>query len=410
MSRVLFGELTLGWRRATRGPLLWSLLGALVLTLLVLPGRGEGALVRLPYGLGLAWAVFLIAALWSGGSAYALDRERHRLTLTLTKPFTRWTLWWGRFLGTSAPFVFSLLLLWALLGLRPLPEGRTLLKPNLPDLSSLAQTELARLMQTGDAPEGVSTARLLRAVTDALEKRYTELPANTPLSYTFSLPDTLPLNAPATLRLDGAPFLGATQHLRLQIEATCNGQTATIIPTQLPDQTLEVALPKNLLVAKSPLTLTLTRLDTTPGASILYREREHLYLLLPGQHPLINLTAFTLILLMTLLMATALGTTLGSVFSLPVTLFVSTATLLAMSAAAFAPETTVMEEIATYWSRVSTIISNTISLPVDSFIQATPTHALFEGIAIPFRVLGTLLLFSCLPWIGLCSLFSLRRQ
>ncbi len=407
MIPVWLGELLLGWRRATRGPMLWTLLAALVLTLILLPGKNDDALVRLPYGLGLAWGVLLIAALWCGGTAYALDRERHRLTLTFTKPLSRWTLWWGRFLGTSAPFIFTLFFIWALIGLRPLPEGRTVLSPQLPNLDSLAKTELARLMTTGEVPKGVSTARLLHAVTTALNKRYTELRPNMPLTYIFALPDSLPPSAISSIRLTGAPFLGATQHLHLKVDATCGSQTATLYPSQLTEQSLELLLPSGLLHAGLPLTLTLTRLDETPGASILYRERENLHLLIPGQHPLVNLTAFVFIMLMTILIAVALGTALGCTFSLPVTLFVGTVALLAMTAAAFAPETTVMEEIATSWSRISTHISKTIAYPLQGFIEADPMHALFEGEAISPKILGKLLIFACLPWLFISSLIAL---
>ena len=74
---LLWPELTLGWRRAARGPLLVALAAVLAFCLLALPGRADAGLVRTGYGVVLAWMVLIVSALWCGGTAYALDRERH---------------------------------------------------------------------------------------------------------------------------------------------------------------------------------------------------------------------------------------------------------------------------------------------------------------------------------------------
>ncbi len=410
MLRVWWGEITLAWHRATRGVLLWALLVALVGCLVVLPGRNDVGLVRTAYGTVLAWAVLVVSALWSGGTAYALDRERHRLTLTLTKPLHRMTLWWGRFFGTCLPFVLALGVVWVLLGFRALPEGRRIVSPTLPEITDAqAMAVLEQLQASGQLPEGASEKRLLAAARLAIERRYTELPTGQPLTYTFALPPQLPPESIGTLRLHGAPFLGDHKALDLVVSATCGGQTAVAYPKQLSESGFEVDFPAGFVRGGEALSVTLVRRDVTPHASVIFREREELKLLLPGQAALVNLTAFCVVLLFTVMMAVALGTALGCSFSLPVTLFVGTVATLALTAAAVAPELTVSEEVASTWAKVSTFIASYTKQPLAAFVVAHPVAALFQGEALSGGLLVRLFALALLPWLLLCSLVAAVR-
>ncbi len=405
MLSVWWGELVLAWRRASRGALLWALL--LALAVLLFPGRDDPGLIRTAYSTGLAWAILLVTALWSGGTAYALDRERHRLTLAFTKPLHRWTLWWGRLFGTCVPFALAMGLLWALLGWRALPEGRTILAPDLPEVTEEQAAQVLEQMRArGQVPDGASEQRLMQAAREAIERRYRELSASQPLTYTFTLPQTLPADSTETLRLHGAPFLGDHTALKLEIQAQCGGQTAIAQPRHLTESGFAIDFPKGFIRAGEPLTVTLLRLDTTPHTSVIFREREDLKLLIPGQSPLINLTAFVIILFFTVVMATALGTALGSTFSLPVTLFVGTVGTLAVTAAALAPDLTVSEEVSSWWAKFSTAISTYTKMPLQAFVECNPIAALFDGEILPGKLILKLFAFSLLPWLLLCSLVA----
>ncbi len=411
MLKVWWGEMVLAWHRATRGVTLWAYLIALLGLLVFLPGREDAGLIRTSYATAFAWAFLIVCALWSGGTAYALDRERHRLTLAFTKPLHRWTLWWGRFLGTSLPFVVAVGLLWVLLGMRPLPEGRVVLSPILPQVTDEQATAVLEQMHArGQLPEGASHKRLLQAAREAIERRYTELSKARPQTYTFTLPEDLPAENVGTLRLHGAPFLGDHTVLKLEVRAVCAGQTALAHPQHLTESGFAIDLPPNFLRTGEPLTVTLLRQDTTPHSTVLYRDREDLKLLLPGQHPLANLTAFTLLLLFTLLMAVALGTALGATFSLPVTLFVGTLAMLAVAASALAPDLTVSEEVSSWWAKTSTAISTYTKMPLQAFVEANPIAALFDGEALPGKLVLKLFAFSLLPSLFLCSLVAIVTQ
>ena len=404
--RALAAEAALAWRRAVRGPLLWALLAALTLLLIALPGIEDPALLRTPYALGLAWALLLVAALWTGANAYALDRERALLTLPLTKPLRPIQLWLARLVANLLPFAVAVAAVGALLAWRALPPGRERLVPRLPPLENLAEADFARFQAEGRLPRGVPRWRLLRAFREARENHYTELKLGEPQTFTFALPATLRPGA-AAFRLSGAPFLGAKESLRLEVTATCAGQRRTLAPGNLRDNGFTLDLGAGLLRPGEPLTLTLALTDTAYLASVLYREYCDLALLLPGSSAPVNLLCFCLTLLATCAMALALGMALGCVLSLPVALFTGALALLALTSATLAPSTTVADEQASRFGRLAAPLSQAIAQPLRPLVDLNPLVRLFDGLAITPRELLAFCLRALLPWLALCALPAL---
>ena len=400
--RALWAELTLGWRRAVRGPFLAALTVALALCLLALPGRDDPGLTRTGFGVSLAWCLLLVSALWCGGTAYALDRDRRRLTLAFTKPIRRWTLWWGRFLGTLAPFAAAVAAVGLCLAIRPLPEGRAVAAPvGLPDLTPQAQAWLDGLREQGQLPKGASEARLLRAVRETFEKRPVALEPGQAKTYRFPAVDR---PGPVTFRLSGRPFLGAREAIRLAVTAECDGKRVTLRPDRLRDYGFAVDLPAGFAAPGKPLTLTLTREDAEGAGTVLYRERADVALLSGGQGPAANLAAFCLTALLTVAMAVALGLALGCAFSLPVTLFTGSLALLAVAAAALSPETFVLDEIRSVWTRVGTAVSACVAWPFRGLVALNPLRCLLDGEAIGAAALLRIFVTAVLPWCVACSL------
>ena len=406
--KTVWGEIVLGWHRATRGPLMVALVLTTLLTLVLLPGRHDPNLVYTGYGWGLLWAVLLITSLWCGGTAYALDRERHRLTLTFTKPIHRLTLWWGRWLAVWLPFCAITLIACSLTLFRSLPEGRAVHQPLLPDLKDAAVTELARLRSLNRVPAGISEARLLRAVYEDLETRYLELQRSTPHTYHFALPNELPPHAQATFRLKGSPFLGAKDALTLAVDvATPTTAPLRLTPTHLRDTGLDLALPTSHLKAGETLSITLHRLDQNGAASVIFRPYCDVDLLLPGIASWHNLARFMITVMLTLGLSTALGVSLGCSFSLPVTLFTGVLALLACAISILSPSISAVDSAASFWSRIATLISETLANPFADLTQLNPLHSLLAGEALSIQriILCCLRLF--LPALGLCSLCAL---
>lgn len=404
--RAWLAELFLGWRRALRGPLPGMFFLLCIGVLLLFPGREDPGLVRTGYGITLLWMLLLICALWSGGTAYALDRERHRLALFFTKPPHRWWLWWGRFFGTLLPFAALIAVMGGFLLVRPLPNGRQVVAPLLEAPEELAKTELVSLRKQNRVPRGVSERRLLRAIADDIRTRYNELPPNTPKHYTFEtthLASEAGAKIPAAFRLSGMPFLGARDAVRLSVTATCGEKSVTLEPQITRDTGFDLALPDDFVQPGTPVAVTLTRTDTSGAASVIYRDYADIALLLPGQSAYANLALFLVTILLTVAMAVALGTALGCSFSLPVTLFTGTLAALALTSATLSPPTTVMDEIATTWSRVSTMASGCVAQPFRDFAALNPLARLLEGEAIPVVRVAKMFALSAVPWILLCS-------
>ena len=406
--KTIWGEIVLGWHRATRGPLMGALLVATLLTLVLLPGRNDPELVYTGYGWGLLWALLLFTSLWCGGTAYALDRERHRLTLTFSKPIHRLTLWWGRWLAVWLPFCAVTLIACGLTLFRSLPEGRFVHKPLLPDLHEAAREELARLRSLKRVPAGISEARLLRAVYDDLETRYVELQRSAPLTYHFTLPNDLPPASNATFRLSGAPFLGAKDALALAVDvAAPHTDTIRLTPTHLRDSGLALSLPSSHLTAGETLTITLHRLDQNGAASVIFRPYLDVDLLLPGIAPWQNLVAFMVVVMLTLGLSTALGVSLGCSFSLPVTLFTGVIALLACATSILSPSISAIDSASSYWSRIATFISETLANPFVDLTQLNPLHRLLVGEALTVQLIVQCVIRLFVPALGLCSLCAL---
>jgi hypothetical protein len=289
-----------------------------------------------------------------------------------------------------------------------LPDGRSVHKPLLPDLHEASKVELERLRSLGRVPENIAEPRLLRAVYEDLEARYIELRPNEPQTYAFPLPQQLPADATATFRLAGHPFLGARDALRLAITVSCGQEPSICLtPTDLRDTGLLLELPHQLLIPGETLKLTLERRDENGAASIIFKPYFDCELLLPGIPTWQNLLAFTIVLILTVGVTTALGVSLGALFSLPVTLFTGVLTLLACCISILAPTVSAIDSASSWWATYATLISETLANPFADLAHLNPLHRLLAG-----EMLSPTLLFKCfafqfLPAVLICSLGSL---
>lgn len=407
-SHLFAAEALLALRRCTRGAFCWTLPPLLALLLLALPGARDPGLLRTPYALGLCWALLLVCALWSGAMVYAHDRARALLDLPLSKPLRRGSLWCARFLGSLLPFGAACLLIWALVAWRPLPEGRQRLAPELPRIEQVAQTEFERFRAEGKLPQGVPQWRLMAAFREAVAARYTELVPGQPRTYRFKIPASARAGAGA-FRLSGAPFLGAKESLQLAVTAHCAGQRQQRVPEVLRDHGFTLDLGADFLQPGAEATLTLDRRDAGEAASVLYREYGEVALLLPGLSPRVNLACCCVAIFATVAMALALGMTLGSLFSVPVALFTGALALLACTCATLSPSTTVADEQASRFGRLSAPVSRLIAAPFAPLVSLSPLVRLFDGLAITPRELIAFALRSLLPWLVLCALGGALR-
>ncbi len=403
----LRGELLLGWRRATRGARFFLLLAVVTALMVVLPWGAAEPLATTGYAMAFAWMLLLLCSLWSGVASYAYDRECHRMALVFTKPVRVWTLWVGRWLGTTLPFVIVLITL-ALFALQaPFPEGRKIALPLLPDIHTVAQTELQAMVQEGmdlhriKVEQGVSEERLLVDVIRHIQQRYTELEPHKPLSYTFApLPKEV---KQVTFCLTGTPLLGAYDEAMLSVTIQSGTQSYTCEP-RVTINGFEVDFPSQWQASGEPITLTLNRRSSFNQAGfIMFREREDVQLRYDGYSPMMNVMCATVVLFGVLAMASALGCALGSLFSLPVALFVGTLALLAAGVSAMESNFTVTEELESFVFAIGARASELVAGPFQGILHLNPLNRLQAGEAILWNEIGGFMLKTLLPWVLACS-------
>lgn len=120
--RAIFG-LTL--RAALRERVVWSMLVLVVGTLLLLPLglRGDGTLagelrMHIRYSTGISTALLAAMTLWVSCGSIAGDLSSKRIHMLLSKPVSRATLWWGKWLAVTLLSVSLLFLCGAVTYLR----------------------------------------------------------------------------------------------------------------------------------------------------------------------------------------------------------------------------------------------------------------------------------------------------
>jgi ABC-type multidrug transport system fused ATPase/permease subunit len=409
--QALRAELMLGWRRALRGPLVVALGVSFVLLLFVLPAGAEEAEARLGYAMGLAWTLLLVCALWCGVGSYALDRERRRMTLTMTKPLSRWALWVGRWLGTSLPFMALLVLFYGMLLGCSFPQGDHRVQPLFEPVQEVAKAELAAMRAEGldtlrvKEEKGVSEARLLDDIERHILSRYTELTEDAPLVYTFA---PLPQGTQAAVFcLSGVPFMGAYNAQMMEVQARLEGEVLSL-PVMITSRGVEASLPAAWVHdGKQPLTIALVRKASFDEAGyILFREREDIQLFTSGYAPWLNTLLAVAVMAVVVLMASALGCALGALFSLPVGLFVGSLCFLVAAVAAMDVTVTVTQELQSVWTMIGARVSDVVAGPFRGIVALDPLTHLSEGIAIEAQALGRFVVRSLLPWVLIASLGS----
>lgn len=403
----VMSEIGLGWRRATRGALLLSLLGVMTILMLWLPAGAAEPLANTGYAMAFVWTLLLLCALWSGVASYAYERECHRMALVFTKPLTRWTLWVGRWLGTTIPFLLLLLALALLASFTAFPEGHKIAHPQLPEIQAVAQQELQALVDEGmnlqriEEEQGVSQARLLLDITRNIQTRYTELEPQKSLTYTFAPRSSGVTHA--TFCLHGTPFLGAYEEAMLTVTLSMGEQEVRLQP-RVTVNGFEVDVPREWNLAQGPLQVELHRAaDFNKAGFILFREREDVQLRYEGYSPMLNLLAAILVIFCVIAMASALGCALGSLFSLPVALFVGTLCLLAAGVSAMESNLTVTEEMDSLILLIGARASEIVAGPFQGLLQLNPLNRLQTGQAILFKEILHFTLHTLLPWVFIAS-------
>lgn len=351
-------------RAALRERVVWSMLALVVGSLLLLPLglRGDGTLeselrMHLRYSMGVSTALLAGMTLWIACSALAGDLSSKRLQLVLTKPVSRFTLWWGKWIAVcliSLPLLF--LSGWVTLlrveqrladpaavtpeqrrALRQTQlSARRMLLPEEVDVREEAAAMLAEQQREGRIPPGLSPADLARIERDmfnmARALRHSAR-AGESVAYVFHLPEPvqpgealqlgfqLDSGIPGTTRIPGIWRLGTPEDPSL---------------LEIPLQTLPAGEALLNFPADSGFTGTRTLVaafenQSETGGMIFFRPAGGVVLFRPGGSFAPNFFRALLLLSGLLALLAALGVSCGGFFSLPVACY-TTAMVLVLQA------------------------------------------------------------------------------
>ena len=384
-------------------------------------GTPEGLIrLHLSYTLGIASFLLTLSTLWAGCAAISQEADAKTLQLLLVKPVPRLRLWLGKWLALlfidavllSLVGSASLLLLHHQLrrgGFDPAPLAlarqttlaalQTLRAP-LPDMEADVQAEYQRLRARRQIPAGATEAALLASLRQNLLARRFSIPTGSSLAWTFYLP------ASRGHRPDPAPLL-----VQFKCDSSVPGAaetraTVTLAIDDAPPVARDLApmpgIPQTLLFDAIPAsatraTVTFSNHGGFRDPTLFFEPSGGLVLRRPAGTFLGNYLRALAALYLRLALFAAIGTTLGTLFSLPVATFLSLVLLLIIllsgfiSAAAQVDRETFVANVAPFGAGGHHHGNDSAPLPAPSLAARATANVLFAVYRTTFLALRPLL-------------------
>ncbi|MEI6148054.1 MAG: ABC transporter permease [bacterium] len=361
----IYAIATVTFRDAIRSRLLGSLVLFLMLGLVALPSliQGDGSLpgriqIIIRYALGFALFVLSVVTLWTACGGMAREIEDRRFYLIASKPIHRHEIWLGKWLATVvlnagllmlAGLTLSGMLAWTLHGsgsgspaqdaeIRQLLLARTTVpaQPGREDFEERVAQETKTILESGRAPAGISAAELTHQMRRHLLRLEYSLAPQGSTALIFPLPhDRLP-GREATLLLHSASSHPERRPFVIRWQLGRDGQAMSFQTTNYPAAPWQQRIPASVLSADATLGITLRRgEDQDPATLILAPDGRTPELLVPVGEFGANLARALLVMLCRLAFLAALGLTAGSLFSMPVAVFVSFFAIVLLASAGY---------------------------------------------------------------------------
>lgn len=326
--------------------------------LLPLALRGDGTpegLIRihLAYTLGISAFLLTLATLWAGCAAISQEADDKTLQLLLVKPVPRLSIWLGKWLALLLIDAGLLALVGAVSAANLQHQLRrggfdaselaaarqtvlaslATLRAPLPDLESDVRAEYEALRARHALPEHVSESVLLDSIRRTqLARRYSIAPAAA-RTWTFApaaVPDTLLVQFKGDSSVPGAADIHAT----VELDVAGRKQSRDIVAMPGTRQTLVfdgLATPPG---GSPALAVTFTN-HGAHDATIFFDPVDGLVLRQPAGTFAGNYLRALAQLYLRLALFAAIGVTLGTLFSMPVALFLATVLVLILQLSGF---------------------------------------------------------------------------
>ncbi len=289
------------------------------------------------YTLIISFTFISIAAMWTSASAISSETKAKTLQLARVKPIRMWKLWLGKWLGLTT--IFALISLFALfnvwLQVRNIQEYKIAderIPPILPSIEEqidlISQDAKAQGKTEEEIEEIISTARaMLPYATDSLkhgENWKFNFHSQSPLP---QYPSSLLLKFESGAHSASIPIIGIAA---MQSNHSTNDLYTNII-SNMTMREMKIKLSQNgenVLEGANDIQVIIQHLGDEKSAPILLQPRQHIFILSPGCSLETNFFRAFIILLSIITLLIAVGLTLGSLFSLPVSIFCATCLIL----------------------------------------------------------------------------------
>lgn len=348
--RQIWAIALISLRNAIRSRVVALLLTILLIGVIAIPltVKSDGTLtgyiqILVRYTLGFSTAVLMLATVWAGCAAVAVEIQRKQIQLLATKPISPAQLWLGKWLGLVILNCAALavcatttygLLRWSTRADRlsvadrqqlaaEIIVARARVDPQPFEVDRIVRARFNELQTRGELPTNVPPATVIKALHDAAVIEAQTVPPGGKLAWRFELPAAAEAERAFQLRFKlSSSYLGLLTirgHWSIQREHA--GQPYEVTQEHPSSGQYSLTVPGTALQGTGALLVEYGNVSNTP-VTLIFGPEAGLTLLVPVGGWLPNFARAILISACLLALIAALGVTAGSLFSMPVAAFV----------------------------------------------------------------------------------------
>lgn len=350
-------------RNAVRSRVVVVLLAALLASAIGIPitVKGDGTLqgqlqIILRYSLGAASLLLALATVWAGCAAISLEIQHRRIHMVAVKPVRRSSIWIGSWLGLVIlngillGFIGAVnygLIRWRLAREAVAPDerakvehrlmiARRLLRPYPPDVEQQVEAEFTSMVSAGTVSPDIPRDQYYKALRDKYRQRACSVAAGSNLVWTFP-PFAIPHGqAPALLRYRFALSELSFEDISgiWRIRRGPDRTTFEMAHKAGPHQPHVLEIPIEALTGPGEITVEYENRHDRP-ITVFFDPDEGVTLMVPASGFGANYVRALLAIWVHLIFLAALGTAMGTLFSMPVASFVAWSLVFLLAVAGF---------------------------------------------------------------------------
>ncbi len=433
-------------RNAVRSRVVLVLVAALLVVTTVIPltvksdGTLQGELqIILRYSLGAAAMLLSLATVWAGCAAISLEIQHRRILMVAVKPIRRAQIWVGSWLGlvllnaALLAFVGILnygLIRWRLTQPARASEERTMAQSRLltsrrillappPDVEAEVQAAFDQMQAEGKLAPHIPAAQYKKALRDQYRQRARSVAPGGSLSWTFPPVDGPRREAPALLRFRFAISELSFEDIRGTwiIRRGSQSRPFEIPHNGSPQRLYSLEIPPDVLRGEGPAIVEYRNEHDRP-ITVFFDPDEGVALLVPAGGFAANYARALLVILFHLVFLAALGTAMGTLFSMPVAAFAAWSFIFLIAAAGFMENLSVSSvpfgnpESSALAQRILNAALGSLFRAVQAVARplsgADPLDRLAEGIWVAPGWVARVFLIKVLIYSGLLAGFSFQ--